>query len=229
MLTLERSKVLFLNAILPRLNGNITFCDYDFTASPQSCVALTLNAASSLFAVQVYNFDFLKNYPELNAKTPDNIPAPLLCAAFEKSFLPYLQKTGSAIDTQITVLDYIDEDGYFTFKNRLRRTVKISGETMCPSDVEDVIISIPEVYEAYCYGVKNERKGHVLRLAIVINKNCKLTEGEVIAKCYQAIGEKLNPSYMPDKVLIIDKLPRTAIGKVDPVAFKQITGGEELE
>lgn len=124
---------------------------------------------------------------------------------------------------------HIDEDGYFTFKNRLRRTVKISGETMCPSDVEDVIISIPEVYEAYCYGVKNERKGHVLRLAIVINKNCKLTEGEVIAKCYQAIGEKLNPSYMPDKVLIIDKLPRTAIGKVDPVAFKQITGGEELE
>lgn len=103
MLTLERSKVIFLNAILPRLNGNITFCDYDFTASPQSCVALTLNAASSLFAVQVYNFDFLKNYPELNAKTPDNIPAPLLCAAFEKSFLPYLQKTGSAIDTQITL------------------------------------------------------------------------------------------------------------------------------
>ena len=119
MLTLERSKVLFLNAILPRLNGNITFCDYDFTASPQSCVALTLNAASSLFAVQVYNFDFLKNYPELNAKTPDNIPAPLLCAAFEKSFLPYLQKTGSAIDTQITVLDYIDEEGLQAFRHHI--------------------------------------------------------------------------------------------------------------
>jgi long-chain acyl-CoA synthetase len=64
----------------------------------------------------------------------------------------------------------MDEEGYLTYKNRIKRVEKINGETVCPSDVEQVALDNPEVYEAYCYGVPNERKGHVLRLLIVLRR-----------------------------------------------------------
>lgn len=116
----------------------------------------------------------------------------------------------------------IDKDGYLTFKQRLRRIVKVNGETLCPSDLEDVTLSLYDIFEAYAWGVKDEKKGHVLRLAAVIRRsNNQPSESKVEEEIRQAVKEKLPPAYMPDKIIFFKKLPRTPIGKIDNAFFKE--------
>jgi long-chain acyl-CoA synthetase len=125
----------------------------------------------------------------------------------------------------LSTKDYgsIDEDGYLYFKQRLRRVVKVNGEALCPKDVEDVIYRLPEVFEAYCYGVPHPKKGHCFRLAVIVRRDLASEREEVIrAKIQAAIKEALPPSYQPDRIVFYPSLPHTPVGKLDLKAFEAL-------
>ncbi len=116
---------------------------------------------------------------------------------------------------------YKDKDGFLYLKNRLKRIVKIGGETHCPSDVEQTVKEgCPFVKEAFCYGVPHHKKGHIFRLAVVLEKSFK---NSTLARelINEEISRKLAPSFLPERILIVNRLPRTIIGKVDPKAFQR--------
>lgn len=114
----------------------------------------------------------------------------------------------------------IDEEGYITFRQRLRRIVKINAETLCPSDVEDCVMELQDVFECYCYGIPDERKGHVFSLAVVTRKgDHERDEAYVEKEIRDHIAKSLPPSYMPKVITFYTKLPRTAVGKVDAAYF----------
>lgn len=116
---------------------------------------------------------------------------------------------------------YMDEDGYVYYKQRLKRIVKVNGETLCPSDVESTILEMPEIYSAYCYGVPNERKGWVFRVAAVTRKGKdQVSDEEAKRLIFAKIKRSLPPAYAPDKVIIMKELPRTPVGKVNSKFFE---------
>ncbi len=119
---------------------------------------------------------------------------------------------------------YIDEDGYLTFRQRLRRVVKINGETVCPSDVEDVALGLFDVYEAYCFPIEDKRKGHVLCLALVEREGPKgkRKKEEVEEEVLLSIKKNLPPNHYPAKIVFLDSLPRTPVGKIDAAEFAKI-------
>lgn len=111
---------------------------------------------------------------------------------------------------------YCDKDGFDYFKQRMRRIVKINGETLCPSDVEDAVLSLDDVFDAYCYGVPNKRKGSAFRLIVVKRDgDHPKTEEEVKKLIHEKINSLLPPSYLPEKIYFVSRLPRTPIGKID--------------
>ena len=123
-------------------------------------------------------------------------------------------------------MDYgcMDEDGYLYFKQRLRRIVKVNAETLCPSDVEEVVNSLPGIYESYCYGVPNARKGNIFRLLAVIRRgDHPWSEEEAEKAIKEAVKKSLPPAYFPDKIIFMKKLPRTPLGKID---ISSIEGAE---
>jgi long-chain acyl-CoA synthetase len=125
----------------------------------------------------------------------------------------------------VATKDYcaIDEEGYLTYKQRMRRIVKVSGEGVCPSDVEKVALSFYEIYEAYCYGVPDERKGSILRLAIVIRRGYESADIEELKKSiYACLEERLTANCRPEKIIVLPKLPRTPVGKIDDAAMAQL-------
>lgn len=125
---------------------------------------------------------------------------------------------------------FIDEDGYLTFRQRLRRIVKINGETVCPSDVEDVALSFFDVYEAYCFPIEDRRKGHVLCLAVVQREGPKghVKEEAVEQEIYAAVQKNLPPQYKPAKIIFLERLPRTPVGKIDAAEFEKIKANIQL-
>lgn len=125
---------------------------------------------------------------------------------------------------------YMDEDGFLYFKNRIKRVAKINGETLCPSDVENVIINIEGIYECYCYAVPDKKKGSIFRVAAVIRRgDHPLSKEEAKELIKKAIEEKLAPIYMPDKIIIMKKLPRTDVGKVNIKFFEENPDPQEID
>ena len=117
----------------------------------------------------------------------------------------------------------LDEEGYLTYRQRLRRTVKVNGETLCPSDIEDIALNISEVYDAYCYAVLDEKKGHHFRVAIVLRRGDHPADPEDVKKrLYEKIANELPPSYLPDKIVVLEKIPHTPIGKIDNKAIQDL-------
>ncbi len=117
---------------------------------------------------------------------------------------------------------YLDNDGYLYFRQRLKRVVKVNGETLCPADVEAAVLQMPEIYACYVYGVPNERKGQVFRVAAVIRHGKDaVSEEEAKRLIFARIRAALPPAYQPDKVIIMKKLPRTGVGKIDIRWFEE--------
>jgi long-chain acyl-CoA synthetase len=117
----------------------------------------------------------------------------------------------------------LDEEGYLTYKQRLKRTVKVNGETLCPSDVESIALDDADVYDAYCYAVEDPRKGHHFRLAIVLRRgdhpaNAEAVKERILAK----VEADLPPLYLPEKIVVMEKIPHTPIGKIDNKAIEDL-------
>lgn len=143
----------------------------------------------------------------------------------------YLNQSGNEDEVFVTIdgrkylstkdWGYKDEDGYLYFRQRMRRIVKINGESLCPKDVEDIVLEDKNVYEAYCYGVKDQKRGHCFRLAVSRNSQFELEEEKLREELFSIIRKKLPPSYLPDQIDIYEKLPHTAVGKIDTTKFKE--------
>ncbi len=111
---------------------------------------------------------------------------------------------------------YRDKDGFGYFKQRMKRVVKINGETLCPSEVEDAVLALDEVFDAYCYSVPNKRKGAAFRLLVTKRKGDHgKQEEEVRSLIIEKIKSSLPPAYLPEKIFFVEKLPRTPLGKIN--------------
>lgn len=124
----------------------------------------------------------------------------------------------------------IDEDGYLTYRQRMRRIVKINGETLCPSDVEKVALSFYEIYEAYCFGIPDAKKGHVFFLIVVPRRGYEsMSHDELKENLISRISERLTSAYMPKKIAFMDSLPRTPVGKIDDAKIKEMEDRGEFD
>ncbi len=103
----------------------------------------------------------------------------------------------------------IDEDGFLTIVDRYSRFVKIGGEMISLSAVEEEIRKIiPEESEIVATGIRDEKKGEKIVL---------LYHGEIDKKELKSIIDKsdLNPIMRPSLYFYLDELPKLGSGKTD--------------
>ncbi|MFA6829917.1 MAG: class I adenylate-forming enzyme family protein [Bacilli bacterium] len=125
---------------------------------------------------------------------------------------------------------YIDADGFLYFKQRLKRIVKVNGETLCPKDLENQIMKLNEIFECYCYGVNHSKKGHCFRLAIVLKREYKNSNPNSIKEAvYNQIVNTLTPGYYPDRIDIYESFPHTNVGKIDSKFFDESNNDGKID
>lgn len=119
--------------------------------------------------------------------------------------------TGDVVD--------IDEIGFFTIKDRIKRFAKIGGEMVSLNAVQDMVIeATKEMSAEYNYGVvavPHESKGE----QIVLVTNNKEVTSSLLHDYVKANG--LSDLYLPRIILYHDKLPVFATGKSDNVTLKK--------
>lgn len=118
-------------------------------------------------------------------------------------------------------LGYRDADGYFYFKQRLKRMIKSSGMNVYPSEVENVICEHPDVKFACVIGVEDAHQMSRIKAFVELH-NPKLASPEKEKEIIAFTQSKIIKWSCPREVEFMDKLPLTKIGKVNFRALEAI-------
>lgn len=116
---------------------------------------------------------------------------------------------------------FIDEDGYVHFIQRMKRIIKVSGIPVFPSQIEDVIASIPGIKEVSVIGRPHPYKMQVVKAFVVLD-NPALSQEVIKNSIYETCLAQIIKHAVPVEIEFLESLPRTKIGKVDTVALEKI-------
>ena len=111
-------------------------------------------------------------------------------------------------------LGYRDSDGFFYFKQRLKRMIKSSGINVYPSEVENVICRHEDVKFACVIGVDDAHQMTRIKAFVELHDTSKSSpekEKEII----NFVRKRLIKWSCPREIEFVEKLPLTKIGKVD--------------
>ncbi|MBB6407781.1 fatty acid--CoA ligase [Mesorhizobium sangaii] len=121
----------------------------------------------------------------------------------------------------------IDAGGYLRVVDRIKDVIKSGGEWVSSLQIEDLISQCEGVSEAAVIGIKDEKWGE-RPLALVI-RNAKtgseLSDIRIMAhlKSFADSGV-ISKVGIPDKILFVDTLPRTSVGKFDKKQLRATYG-----
>ena len=135
--------------------------------------------------------------------------------ANEKSFVNGWFRTGDQ--------GFLDEDGYLTLTGRLKEMINRGGEKIGPREIDEVLLSHPDVAEAVAFGVPHPGWGEEVAAAIVLKEGTDAAAGEasVMAFC----KERLADFKCPKKIYVTSAIPRTATGKIQRGAVAKALAG----
>ena len=122
----------------------------------------------------------------------------------------------------------MDQDGFFHFKQRMKRILKVSGVSVFPSQIEDAATALPGVRMACAIGVPHPYKMKVVKLFVVPEPG--VTDLEKLAQQITQHFEETVITYaVPREIEFCADLPRTKVGKIDFVALERIEMEKQAE
>jgi acyl-CoA synthetase (AMP-forming)/AMP-acid ligase II len=108
-------------------------------------------------------------------------------------------------------LGSIDGDGYVTLQGRLNDRIVRGGENIYPIEVEQALVSHPDVQEVAVVGVPDRRWGEVVK-AVVVPRHPGAPPSAQILRAHAR--DRLAHFKVPAVIEFIDQLPRNPSGKV---------------
>ncbi|HEX5378803.1 MAG TPA: long-chain-fatty-acid--CoA ligase [Phenylobacterium sp.] len=105
---------------------------------------------------------------------------------------------------------FFDADGYLFIHDRVKDMIVSGGENIYPAEVENALMSHPDVADAAVIGVPDDRWGEAVKAIVVLRPGAELDPASIVAHCRSQIaGYKV-----PKSVDVIGVLPRNPSGKV---------------
>jgi long-chain acyl-CoA synthetase len=105
---------------------------------------------------------------------------------------------------------YLDDDGYLYIHDRVKDMIVSGGENIYPAEVENCLMSHPDIADVAVVGVPSEKWGETVKALVVKKEGSDPTPESIIAFAKERIA-----SYKcPTSVDWIDALPRNPSGKI---------------
>ncbi|XP_068470500.1 probable CoA ligase CCL8 isoform X2 [Phaseolus vulgaris] len=135
-------------------------------------------------------------------------------------------KTGDAVTT--------DEDGYYIILGRTNADIiKAGGYKLSALEIESVIIEHPAVSECVILGLPDKDYGEIVGALIVPHADVKAKRDQeskpvlTLEELSTWAKEKIAPYKIPTKLILWEKLPRNAMGKVNKKELKKLVVSEQ--
>ncbi len=104
----------------------------------------------------------------------------------------------------------IGADGLLTIRDRKHDMIIRGGANVYPAEVERVLAQDDRVTASAVLGIPDERLGETVVAAVQLAPGAAATEDELRAHC----ATELAGYKVPDRIVVVDELPRTPMGKV---------------
>jgi acetyl-CoA synthetase len=109
-------------------------------------------------------------------------------------------------------LGYVDADGYFYHCGRADDVIISAGWTMSAVEIEDVLLTHPDVRETAVIGVADQLRGQVVKAFVVSGRN---GDDRFIRELQDFTRDHLSQHEYPRVVEFVSELPKTPAGKVN--------------
>jgi acyl-CoA synthetase (AMP-forming)/AMP-acid ligase II len=107
-------------------------------------------------------------------------------------------------------IGYIDTDGYLFVVDRVKELIKYKGYSVAPAELEDTILSHPDVVDAAVIGAPDEAAGEIPKAYIVLRDGTSLDEQTLM----EYIAERVAPYKKIRQVTFTTQIPKSASGKI---------------
>lgn len=109
-------------------------------------------------------------------------------------------------------LAYMDEEGYFFMRDRLKRMINSSGYKVWPAEVENMMYEHPAIHEACIIGVPDARQGEAVKAIVSLEPGFR---GEVKEQDIVDWARGRMAVYKAPRVVeFMDELPKSGTGKI---------------
>ena len=112
----------------------------------------------------------------------------------------------------------IEPDNTLTIRGRKKELIIVSGFNVFPREIEDVLLTHPDVIEAAVIGQPDEYRGEIVCAFVVLAAG--------VASDTQALHDyctnRLARYKLPASITAIGSLPKTTVGKLDKVGLREI-------
>jgi len=105
---------------------------------------------------------------------------------------------------------YMDADGYLYIHDRVKDMIVSGGENVYPAEVENAMMSHPEIQDVAVIGVPDDKWGEVPKAIVVPIADASPDPAEILAYA----RERLAGFKTPKSVDFVTELPRNPTGKV---------------
>ncbi|KJK20192.1 long-chain-fatty-acid--CoA ligase FadD2 [Pseudomonas sp. B21-012] len=130
-----------------------------------------------------------------------------------KGYWQHPEATAEALDSEgwfkTGDIAVIDPDGFTRIVDRKKDMIIVSGFNVYPNEIEEVVMSHPQVASCAVIGIPDERSGEAVKLFVVPR------EGGVSLEELKAYCKANFTGYkVPKHIVLRESLPMTAVGKI---------------
>lgn len=111
----------------------------------------------------------------------------------------------------------VDEDGYFTFIDRMKDAVRRRGENISSFEIEGVVNTHEDVLESAAYGVPSDLSEEEVMVAVVTREGRDLPPLELVEFCNSRMAYFAVPRY----VRFVLELPKTPSQRIQKFKLRQ--------
>jgi amino acid adenylation domain-containing protein len=108
-------------------------------------------------------------------------------------------------------LGHLDTDGFLFIVGRSKEVIKRGGLQVAPAEVEDALLSHPDLIEAVAFSVPHERLGEDVAVAVVARPDAEVSPHQIRSFA----RERLASYKVPSLIHIVPAIPKSSTGKVN--------------
>ncbi len=105
---------------------------------------------------------------------------------------------------------YEDEEGFLYIYDRVKDMIISGGENIYPAEVENALMSHPDVIDAAVVGIPDDKWGETVKGFVILSESSDLTEQNII----DFSREQIAHYKCPTSINFISEMPRNPSGKI---------------